>query len=80
MIYLADNVPLHVQHVFSQLCPIAKIFRFETKKLPAEVRDLTNYKFKAVYQALTLQKFKLVLSIDTSVRFLREGNLKVRPF
>uniref|UniRef100_A0A914QWT6 Uncharacterized protein n=1 Tax=Panagrolaimus davidi TaxID=227884 RepID=A0A914QWT6_9BILA len=76
LMYLHDDVPSEVRILYSKLCPVAKIFSLNLKKYPEYVEDLSQYRFKSIYQALALHKYKVVLGMDSSVRFVKDANLE----
>uniref|UniRef100_A0A914PIU9 Uncharacterized protein n=1 Tax=Panagrolaimus davidi TaxID=227884 RepID=A0A914PIU9_9BILA len=69
LIYLSNDVSETVKTLYSELCPIAKIIPLNLSDYPDYVQDLSQYRFKPIYQALSLQKYKVILNVDTSIRF-----------
>uniref|UniRef100_A0AC35EZ63 Uncharacterized protein n=1 Tax=Panagrolaimus sp. PS1159 TaxID=55785 RepID=A0AC35EZ63_9BILA len=69
IMYLSNDVSETIKTLYSELCPIAKIIPLNLSDYPGYVQDLSQYRFKPIYQALTLQKYKVILNVDTSIRF-----------
>lgn len=76
--YLDNDVPENIKNIYSKLCPVAEIIPLNLSIYPAYVQDLPQYRFKAVYQSLTLKKYKAILNIDSSIRFDKTFNFSVR--
>lgn len=77
ILYFAKDVTANFQILFSNLCPVATLRILNLKIYPKSVQDLQQYRFKAIYQAFTLKKYKVVLNVDTSIRFDKSVNFKV---
>ena len=78
--YFDNDVSKDVRELYAYLCPVAKIVSMDLKKYPKYVQDLQQYRFKPIMEALSLQNHKLVLNIDTSVRFNESADFTVSYF
>lgn len=77
LMYLDNDVPESIKKIYSQLCPVAEIIPLNLSIYPAYVQDLPQFRFKAIYQATTMKKYKVILNIDSSIRFNKNFDFRV---
>uniref|UniRef100_A0A914Y1Q0 Uncharacterized protein n=1 Tax=Panagrolaimus superbus TaxID=310955 RepID=A0A914Y1Q0_9BILA len=74
--YFSDDVSKEMRELYSNLCPVATILQLNLTNYPKYVQDLKQYRFKPIYETLTLKLHKAILNIDTSIRFSKDANFK----